>query len=396
MVTPVCGPDAPDRAWEGRILQVSVSTRQPYARARSLRRRGLIYCGPQRATAIVSSRTRTLAVSLLAVALLAWFLRGVDVGEILARAREAHPGFLLLALVAVPFGYVTRAVRWQYLLAPLGPTRFSTVMRTTVIGFAALAVLPARAGDVLRPYLLAKHEGVPASATFATVVMERVLDLVVVLALLAVFVLGFADATTLPERLLTPVEASAIAASAVAAVLVFGMWLLASYPERVGAFVAALTAVLPGRAGAGLARLATTFSGGFAASRDGRSLLMAVLWSFPIWIVISFEAWAVTRAFDIDMSVAGSFLLQGLLVIGVAVPTPGGVGSFHEAYRIGVTTFFHAPNDRAVAAAIVLHVISFVPIVVAGVVLMARDGWSLERVTAMTRATDQPGEATLR
>ena len=52
-----------------------------------------------------------------------------------------------------------RAVRWQYLLAPIGPTRFRTVFRTTVIGFAALALLPARAGDLLRPYLLARQEG---------------------------------------------------------------------------------------------------------------------------------------------------------------------------------------------------------------------------------------------
>ena len=61
-----------------------------------------------------------------------------------------------------------------------------------------------------------------------------------------------------------------------------------------------------------------------------------------------------TRAFGIDMPFAGTFLLQALLVIGVAVPTPGGVGSYHEAYRFGVTTFFGAPNDAAVAAAIVL------------------------------------------
>jgi hypothetical protein len=72
--------------------------------------------------------------------------------------------------------------------------------------------------------------------------------------------------------------------------------------------------------------------------------------------------------------------LNSLLVIGVAVPTPGGVGSFHEAYRFGVTTFFGASSDRAIAAGIVTHAISFVPIVVAGVVVMAQDGLSLSRL----------------
>ena len=59
-------------------------------------------------------------------------------------------------------------------------------------------MLPARAGDVLRPYLLAKQEGLSTSATFATIVMERVLDLIAVLALLALYVWGFADADALP------------------------------------------------------------------------------------------------------------------------------------------------------------------------------------------------------
>jgi glycosyltransferase 2 family protein len=102
-----------------------------------------------------------------------------------------------------------------------------------------------------------------------------------------------------------------------------------------------------------------------------------LLWSFPLWIVIAFEAWLVTRAFGINMPFAGSFLLQALLVIGVAVPTPGAVGGFHEAYRIGVTTFFGAPNDAAVAAAIVLHAVSFVPVTLAGVAFMAADGLSV-------------------
>jgi hypothetical protein len=66
-----------------------------------------------------------------------------------------------------------------------------------------------------------------------------------------------------------------------------------------------------------------------------------------------------------------------MLVIGVAVPTPGAVGSFHEAYRIAVTTFFHAPNNAAVSAALVLHAVSFLTSVIPGAVIMARDGMSV-------------------
>ena len=85
--------------------------------------------------------------------------------------------------------YLVRAERWQYLLEPLGPTRYATAFRATVIGFAATAVLPARAGEVIRPYLLARREGLSATAAFATIVVERVLDLVAVLLLLATYLL---------------------------------------------------------------------------------------------------------------------------------------------------------------------------------------------------------------
>jgi len=89
------------------------------------------------------------------------------------------------------------------------------------------------------------------------------------------------------------------------------------------------------------------------------------------------RAWLVTTAFGIAIPVAASFLIQAMLVIGVAVPTPGAVGSFHEAYRIAVTTFFHAPNNAAVSAALVLHAVSFLTSIVPGVIVMAYDGMSV-------------------
>ena len=101
-----------------------------------------------------------------------------------------------------------------------------------------------------------------------------------------------------------------------------------------------------------------------------------------------------TLAFGMALPAAGSFLLQALLVIGVAVPTPGGVGSFHEAYRFGMTTFFGAANDKAIAAALVLHAISFVPVILLGLLFMAQDGLSLGGLKELARSAPQEGVAT--
>jgi glycosyltransferase 2 family protein len=335
---------------------------------------------------------RTAFVSLLALALVAWFLRHANIADVWAQVRQARMDLLILGFIFVMATYWARAVRWQYLLAPVGQTEFRTVLRTTIIGFAALAILPARVGDVLRPYLLARREGLATTATMATVVMERVLDLIAVLTLLAIYVWGFTGDSPLPDRLLNPVKVSATLAAAVSVVLMAVMWVLATHPERIGKIAAAAARILPGRLSERVGHLTTTFSGGFAATRSPRALLLAMLWSFPLWLAIAAEAWAVTVAFGIEMPFAGTFLLQALLVIGVAVPTPGGVGSYHEAYRIGVTTFFGAPNDRAVAAAIVTHAISFVPVVLLGVIFMAQDGLSVSGLKDLAGAARQKDE----
>jgi uncharacterized protein (TIRG00374 family) len=323
------------------------------------------------------TRIRTALLSLLAIALLAWFLWNADMAAVGAQIRHARVDLLALSVVSVAFTYVVRAVRWRYLLEPLGHARFRTTFRTTVIGFAALSLLPARMGDVLRPYLLARQEGFNAASTFATIVMERVLDMVTVLVLLASYVLLLGGRETLPPKLLAPVRASATVAAAVAAALLAIMWTLATHPERIGHLVLRSERLLPTRVAHALSALARTFSQGFAVAREARALSFAMAWSFPVWLGIALQVWLVTIAFGIDMPFPGAFLLQALLVIGVAMPTPGGVGGYHAMYRLGVTAFFGAPNDRAVGAAIMAHASSVIPVALVGIVFMMQDGISL-------------------
>lgn len=322
-------------------------------------------------------------MSILAIALLGWFLRGANLADVWRHVRTANVGLLVLALVFVSTTFWIRAFRWQQLLGPIGPTRFRTVFRSGVIGFAALSILPARVGDLLRPYLVARQDGLPFTSAFATIVMERVLDLIAVLALMAIYVWGFADTSTWNPRFLTPIHWSAAIGGLVSLALLGAMWVLASHPEKIERLVHSTDRVLPRPVALRLGELARMFSSGFAVAREPRAFLFALLWSFPLWIIIASETWAVTRAFDIALPFTGTFLLQLFLVVGVAVPTPGGVGSYHEAYRFGVTSFFGAPNDQAVAAAIVVHAIAFFPVLLLGLVFMAQDGLSFGRLKTL-------------
>ena len=94
--------------------------------------------------------------------------------------------------------------------------------------------------------------------------------------------------------------------------------------------------------------------------------------------------WSVTLAFHMTIPYTGMFLMLALLTVGVAVPTPGSVGGFHEAFRIAATEFYGMPNDRAVGAAIVLHMVVFLPVIAAGAWFMFQEGLDLAGIRRMS------------
>src|SRR5437870_1382876 len=140
------------------------------------------------------SRVRTAIVLLLAAGLVVLFLHNVDLWRVAADILRARPEWLALSLATMFANLAIRSLRWQFLLEPLGPTTFATAFRATAVGFAASSVLPARAGEVIRPYFLARTdrgERMTATGAFATIILERLLDVVTVLVLLASYVFVF-------------------------------------------------------------------------------------------------------------------------------------------------------------------------------------------------------------
>jgi uncharacterized protein (TIRG00374 family) len=331
-------------------------------------------------------KTRFVLTALLAFALLFWLLRGVNLAEVWTHVQSADRWSMIGGLIFVAITYVTRAIRWQYLLAPIGKTRLRTAFRATVIGFAALTLLPFRMGDLLRPYLLAKQERLSVSAALATVAMERILDLMAVLVMLGIFLWVGSDATQLSPRAaaaLDEVKFWGAIFAIVSVVAVVVMWALATHPNRAAALVLTVEHLTSPKIAHALAQFVSYFSSGFGAMRSPVTLAWSVFWSFAVWLAIAGETWIVSRGFGIDMSFVGSFVMQPLLVLGVASGTPGGLGPYQWAYVLGVTTFFGASEESGVAASFVVWVISFVPVVVFGLIYMAQDGLSLGRLNQL-------------
>jgi uncharacterized protein (TIRG00374 family) len=324
----------------------------------------------------------------LAIGLLALFLHNVNVTRMMADIVHAQPEWLALSLATMFANLAIRAWRWQYLLEPLGQTTFADAFRATAVGFAASSVLPARAGELIRPYFLARSQRrMSATGAFATIVLERVLDMITVLVLLASYVFVFGrDMTAANPVAFVAVKWAGVTAGAGAVVAFTVLFLLAGNAERLGRVLLRLEQVLPSKLAGMIAGVVQQFATGLGAVRRPGRLLVALLWSFPLWLSIALGIWAVAVAFRFTVPFTGSFLLIALLVIGVAVPTPAGIGGFHEAFRIGVTMFFGAPDDAAVGSAIVLHAFSIGPALLLGLFFAAQAGLN---VSGMRQLADQ-------
>ena len=324
----------------------------------------------------------TVLVALMLV-LVGVFLRNANLAEVWHAVRTAHPELVAAGIGCLFVTYALRALRWQVMLAPLGPTHFGPAFRATVIGFAASFILPARAGEVLRPWLLARREGLDTAAVITTIVIERLLDFVAVLALLATFFTFFDPGLSAMDPVLfQTVKTWGTRAGYAAVAGMLGLIGAAARPDLLLRVVDAVTAWLPARVRGVVTGLAGQFAVGLAVVRDPARLALALAWSFPLWVIIAAQIWVVSVAVGVTLPPSGALLIMALLVIGVAVPTPGAVGGFHEAYRVAATAFFGADNDHAVGAAIVLHAVGFVPTLLAGAWLMAREGLSLTHLGA--------------
>ena len=334
------------------------------------------------------SHLRTVVIVLVAAGLVALFLRNVDFRHVLGAIIRARPEWLALSFGSMFVNLALRAWRWQCLLEPIGETSFGSAFRATAVGFAASTVLPARAGEFIRPYFLSRQTNrVTATGAFATVILERLLDVCTVLGFLAVYVFFFGSqlAQRDPEafRLL---KIGAITSGGVAIGALLTLFVLAADPQRLGRTMERLERVLPSSLAGVIARVAEKFAHGLGAIRRPGSLVAAAFWSVPLWLSIAVGIWATAVAFELPISFTGSFVIIALLSIGVSVPTPGAVGGFHFFFKYGATTFFGASDDAAVAAAIVLHLLSIGPALALGLLFAAQEGLNM---TSMRRLADQ-------
>ena len=323
----------------------------------------------------MARHARIVLVTLLAAGLLAFFLRNADLRRVAHELGNARWDLLAGGGALSGVVYLLRAERWRRLLRPIAPVSFRAALRATVVGFAANALFPGRVGELLRPYALARRERLSAAAVLATIVIERLLDLLAICLLFSVLA-PFAGprAPAGGADLLGVLKTTALVAGLGACAAFAVMLGAAAAPERARRAAERLASRAPRGAAERLGATVRHFLGAVTATRRPRPLGTALAWSLAVWATVAASLWCVTEAFGIDVRPADAAVLTTLAVVGMAVPTPAGIGGYHAAYQLGATALYGASGDRVVGAALVLHLLWFGPVAAAGLVLMGRDG----------------------
>jgi len=306
----------------------------------------------------------------LAVLLLWLVLRGVDPAEMWHALKQASvAGLLLSALINISHN-VFRVWRWQALLEPVRPgIPFRPMFSAIIIGYATTWVIPGRIGEIVRPTFLSVKEGVPLGPCLGSVVTDRVMDAgaIVVLFTVGTWILPLpGEAAEHATLIRTASILMTLAAAGFLSVLVgisifrepFSRW-----NERRGKLVG------------WVGRLMLSIASGADAMRSPRLLARIVLHSLLAWLTIALSTWIGVTAAGARVPFAAVLIIMPMLALGVAVPTPGGAGSYHGAVKWGLM-LFSVPVVTAVSASLLMHIVVTVPVILLGAVLVSVEGVS--------------------
>jgi uncharacterized protein (TIRG00374 family) len=312
---------------------------------------------------------RALLGWIVSIGLLIWIGYGLDwalVGEHLTKISIIDLGLLT---VLMWLGYVLRAWRWRYLLPKSEP--YAHLRDALMIGQLASAILPLRAGEIIRPWMLAREGNNSFPTAFASIVIERFFDLATVLIL---FAWALSYIPSIPPELEVGVILFSVLAGIIFLFLIGGIW----FERIVLQILAGGVRILPVRFRTQFSDFVTKFIQGTSPLRSSKNLavvltLSAVCWYLSIlYFQLAFPMFGLAATFSVAL------VLTVIVALAIAVPSaPGFIGVFHSAIVLSLG-LFNIPAEHAMAAAIVIHAHQYLFQTLYGAGVFMRKGLTLK------------------
>src|SRR5690349_4252934 len=324
----------------------------------------------------------------LSAGLLVWTLRGESPSDIWAVISRSNVPLLIVAALVATAVFPLRAIRWRVILEPVAPNLpVAQLWRATAVGMMVNNIYPARLGEIARAYALTRETNrVSLTSAVASLAVDRVFDALTLMLLLV----GAMLAPEFPRGITVggqPVQRAAALFAAGALVLFVALYVIVVFPQ----YLARMYAAIVGRVAPRLVQRGSTiihaFSEGLGVLRSPRRFAAVFFWALVHWLVNALAFWIGFKAVGVDVPFSAANFLQGIIAIGVALPSsPGFFGVFEAAAKVGLEVY-GVTGGLAVSWAIGYHILSFIPITVIGLYYFARLGLHFSDFKA------QPNEA---
>ncbi len=310
-----------------------------------------------------SAALRALVGAVISVVALWLVLRSVDLGRTVEILRSAAPGWILVVGGFIVVDVMLRGLRWQRLIAPLGRVAYRSMLGYLLIGYLANNLLPARLGELVRSHYLGDREGISRTSTLGTVVVERVVDLSVVVAIAAGAILILSVRGLVANAVVVGVAVATL----FAVVLAFGV---AAHRLPGAGRVATLADRWPR-----IREAVANLRGGLGVAARPRTVLETVLLSALAWTATILAFAAAGQAVGVELTMGQAALLGSGVALASAIPAgPASLGTFEFA-AVQIATSIGVPENEAFAIALIAHAASLLITVPAGAIVLARIGW---------------------
>lgn len=308
-------------------------------------------------------------------------------GKLWASIRSANPLYILLGIALIYVCFALRALRWQVFQKNLGQAGFWAIYRVTLAGFAAIFLL-GRPGEPIRPLLLSKKAKIPVADMFGIYVLERLYDIVCSAVIAAVGLLLYSSQEHLGGNAAV-IEKSARTGGGLLAAGVLGIIGFLTYLRLHGGGL--LEGKLQGWLGghgwrAGVAKIILGFARGIETIRTWRDLAESVFLSAVHWYFVALVYLFVSHGFGGRLGllgVADCFLLLAITLVGSVLQLPAVGGGAQALAIFAYTQVFGVEKEAAVAAALVLWLVTFASCSFAGLPLLIHEGFSFGKLKEM-------------
>jgi len=322
---------------------------------------------------------------LISVVFLWVSLRTLKLSDVWSALSTANYWWLIPGVAVYFVAVWARAWRWHYLLRPLKRISTRAMFPIVTIGYMGNNIYPARAGEVLRAYVLRREQGVAISASLATIVIERIFDGVVML-MFIFFNLGALARLTGSSGLAGNIQTVALWGTAAFAAALVAFLAAALFPRQsLGLYHRLVAPRLPEKIRAKVTGILESFWSGLEALRSPSNILMVFLTSIVIWLLETGKYWLVMHAFDFTGYTGGFFglmLMNGIVNLATTIPSaPGYVGTF-DTPGIAVLSAYGVNPAVAAGYTLTLHAALWLPITLLGAYYMTRMGLKWDKVQA--------------